>query len=160
MGSLNNGQPINKDYNRKSIKQQGHRILSTNALGDAETVVSNAGTEKSVNNGLTGVAFGAATPKVEGMSLTERDADHSVERQKHTNDGTATGHLMHIVTRQHGKHVSVSTRHAYGPLEAARTVTERKVFSPDDWNVFNASGVAVGASAGTTDTDITPSGVS
>jgi hypothetical protein len=40
-----------------------------------------------------------------------------------------------------------------------RTVTERKIFFPSDWNIFNASGAAVGAAAGTTDTDITPSGV-
>lgn len=159
MGSLNNGQPINKDSNRKSFKQQGVRILSANSLTDAETVVSNAGTEKSVNNGLKGVVHASGTVKLEGMSLTERDADHTVNREAFTHNGAVTGYLQHHVTRSLGKFVSVSNRHAYGALEPMRTVTERKVFSSGDWNIFNAAGVAVGASNGTTDTDITPSGV-
>ncbi len=52
---------------------------------------------------------------------------------------------------------------AIGPME---TITERKVFFIDsdrgkvsgfaDWTIFSASGIAVGTSEGTTDTDITP----
>lgn len=112
-----------------------------------------------LNYPVFGTVFGGAGTHTSGIPLAQRDVDNTVERQKFTNDGTVTGHLEHHVTRAQGKHVSVSERHAYSSLEPMRTVTERKVFSPDDWNIFNASGVAVGASAGTTDTDVTPSGV-
>jgi hypothetical protein len=95
-----------------------------------------------------------------GIPSAARNADNSVERQKFTHDGTVTGDLEHNVTRGiAGNLVAVSNRQAYSALEAMRTVTERKVFHSGDWNIFNADGVAVGASLGTTDTDVTPSGV-
>jgi len=95
-----------------------------------------------------------------GIPLAARKADNSVERQKFTHNASVTGDLQHEVTRSiTSNQVAISNRQAYSALEPMRTITERKVFEPD-WNVFNASGVAVGATLGTTDTDITPSGVS
>ena len=95
-----------------------------------------------------------------GIPSAARKADNSVERQKFTHDETVTGDLEHSVTRGiTSNQVAVSNRQAYSSLEAMRTITERKVFD-EDWNIFNAGGVAVGATLGTTDTDVTPSGVS
>jgi hypothetical protein len=82
MGSLDiNGQPINKDYNRVSIKNQGFKIKSTNSLTDTESLVSNSGVLRTTNLGLIGVVFASGTVKTEGMTLTERGADNSVNRR-------------------------------------------------------------------------------
>jgi len=94
-----------------------------------------------------------------GIPVAARKTDNSVERQKFTHDETVTGDLEHNVTRViTSNQVAVSNRQAYSALEPMRTITERKIFD-DDWNIFNAGGVAVGATLGTTDTDVTPSGV-
>lgn len=171
MGSLIDGQPINKDYNRRSIKHQGAYLKRTNSLSDIETTVPNSGTLSSGNYYSTGVVWAASsTVKNENLSITERNADNSINRSLFTTDATASGDLKHNVTRKiNGIQVSVSKRQTVNSLGPMRTVTERKVFfTPQDrnqstpvsdWNIFNASGVPVGAGAGTTDTDITPSGV-
>lgn len=103
---------------------------------------------------------GAGGPRAftSGVPLAARQADNSVNRELFTHNGTVTGDLEHNVTRNEGLHVSVSNRQVYSSLGAMRTITERKIFAEGDWNIFDASGVAVGASAGTTDIDVTPSG--
>jgi hypothetical protein len=161
MGSLDNGLHINKDYNRKSIKHEGKRLLSVNSATDIETVISNSGVVSTGNFTMTGVVFApTATPKNEALSLTERKADNSVNRELFTHDATPSGELEHDVTRCiNAIQVSVSHRQTNDALGPMRTVTERKIFASGDWNIFNASGVAVGATLGTTDTDVTPSGV-
>jgi len=102
-----------------------------------------------------------------GMSIAERAADNSVEREKFTETGTASGYLSWEYTRKiSGEHVSVSTVRAPGSLGPTQSDTERKIFFlPSDrgksslfadWQIFNADGEAVGADDGTTDTDSDP----
>ena len=104
-----------------------------------------------------------------GVDTTAPSVDTSVERQKFTVDGTVAGNLGWEYTRTFsGEHTSVSALETKGSLGPAETVTERKVFFlPSDrgettglaaWTIFDATGEAVGASTGVTDTDITPSG--
>lgn len=105
-------------------------------------------------------------PATSGMAYSEIHADNSVERQKFTSTGAASGALSWEYTRKiDGIHVSVSTVEADGSLGGAKTVSERKVFFVEsdrnkssnfsDWNIYT-SGVAVGAGEGTTDTDTSP----
>lgn len=106
-------------------------------------------------------------PATSGMTATQRNADNSVERQLYTDTGAASGHLEWDVTRTPaGTHVSIAKLEADGSIGGGVSISERKVFFNEsdrnkstgfsDWQIFNASGVAVGAGTGTTDTDITP----
>lgn len=99
--------------------------------------------------GTNGV--GAATI---GIPLSQRHVDNSVERQKFTSDGEADSPLAWDYARNEGLHISISSLEADNS-GSSNTVSERKVFE-EGWEIFNAEGEAVGASAGTTDTDITP----
>lgn len=104
-----------------------------------------------------------------GVDTSVANTDTSVELEKFTVDGTTTGNLGWEITRKiSGEHVSVSALEARSSLGPADTITERKVFFLPtdrglsagfaDWTIFDSTGEAVGASTGTTDTDITPSG--
>ncbi len=183
MGSLNNGPPITKATNTIRVHHQGTLLRKTDTkLDTGETVVS-SGVIHDTNIGLVGVVFQpGGTATTQGMSHDERNADNSVERQKFTANGIASGNLEHDVTRKiGGTHVSVSHREAIlaqnrlssqsgqllggdslGPMT---TITERKIFWLDsdrgkssgfeDWDIFDTNGDAVGSN-GATDTDITP----
>jgi len=183
MGSLNNGQPITKATNTLRIHHQGTLLRQTDTQLDTGSTILSSGVIRDTNIGLVGVVFQpGGTSQTQGMSSVERNADNSVEREKFTADGTASGNLEHDVTRKiDGAHVSISHREAIltqnrlpsqsgqllgadalGPMQ---TLTERKVFWLDsdrekssgfeDWNIFDANGDAAGSN-GTTDTDITP----
>lgn len=116
----------------------------------------------SYNYEVFGMVFGRGGranigPATSGIPFTKREVDTSVNRQLFTEDGTASGSLSWEYTRTVDIHTSVSTLLSQntGPAE---TVTERVVFA-SGWLIFDATGEAVGASAGTTDTDVTPSGL-
>lgn len=94
-----------------------------------------------------------------GLSLSQQTADNSVERAKFTVTDNEWGQLELNVVRNEGRHVSVSHMVATGSLGANLTSTERKLFHPDAWTIYSVAGEAVGATDGTTDTDVTPSGV-
>lgn len=118
----------------------------------------------SYNYPVFGTVFGrggAGGPRAftSGIPLSARQADNTVNREIFTHDATVTGDLEHDVSRNEGLHVSVSHRQVYSSLGPMRTITERKIFADGDWTIYNASGVAVGADLGTTDVDVTPSGV-
>lgn len=120
----------------------------------------------SYNYSVFGLKFARATATSRGLTTAEKNADNSVERELYTSNGTSSGNLSFEVSRAAGIHTSVSTLEAPGSLGPSETQTERKAFWLDsdrvktssfaDWNIFNASGLAVGASNGTTDTDSTP----
>ncbi len=104
-----------------------------------------------------------------GVDITVANTDTSVEIEKFTVDGSTSGNLGWEYTRKFsGIHTSVSSLEARGTLGPAETVTERKIFFLPtdrnlssgfaDWTVFDSTGEATGATSGTTDTDITPSG--
>jgi hypothetical protein len=104
-----------------------------------------------------------------GVDVSVPSVDTSVEREKFTVDGSVDGNLSWQYTRKiHGEHTSVSELEARDALGPAETITERKIFFlPSDrgetsgfadWNIFDNIGEAVGATPGTTDTDVTPSG--
>lgn len=183
MGSLNNGQIITQSTNTCRVHHQGNLLRKTTTDTDTGSTISNSGVIRSIGEDLIGVIFQpGGTAETQGMSSAERNADNSVEREKFTADGTASGNLEHDVTRKiDGTFVSVSHREAIlaqnrlpsqsgqllgadalGPMQ---TITERKVFWLDsdrgkdsgfeDWNIFDANGDAVGSN-GVTDTDITP----
>lgn len=107
---------------------------------------------------------------VTGVDTTVANTDTSVEIQKYTEDSTANGSLSWQYTRKiSGIHTSVSTLRADPSSQSrANTHTERKIFFTagdrgkstgfDDWTIFDSTGEAVGATTGTTDTDITPTG--
>lgn len=115
-------------------------------------------------HGRGGVAgVGAATS---GMTIAERSADNSVERQKFTVTGLPSGQLFYDVSRAEGIHTSLSHMVATGAIGPNLTSTEQKTFwLPTDraktsgfaaWKIFNSTGTSVNADTGTTDTDITP----
>lgn len=124
----------------------------------------------SLNYPVFGTIFGRHGGAVfsSGLTLDERNADNSVERQKHTDTGLASGVLVTTFTRAEGIHTSVSRVVATGSLGPKVTLTEQKVFFLDsdrglatgfsDWTIFSSTGAEVGAGTGTTDTDVTPSG--
>lgn len=167
MGSLNNGQPIGKD--QKTTRHLGHVLNITSSTADLSvTSVSNSGTISTIGANTRGVHFapGGNGTYTSGMALSRRTADNSVERQKFTETGQASGYLTWDYTRKiSAEHVSVATVRTPGSLGPTQSDTERKVFFVQsdrtkssgfaDWTIFNAAGVAVGAS-GTTDTDVTP----
>lgn len=108
-----------------------------------------------------GLRFGRATSKNQGMTRAEIIADNSVERQKFTDNATSSGLLQWQYARHEGIHTSISNIKCYDSSNPSFTTSERKIFfvgvsGLGDWNIFNAQGRAVGASNGTTDTDITP----
>lgn len=108
-----------------------------------------------------GLRFGRATNKNQGMSREEQNTSTSVEREKFTHDGTSSGLLQWQYSRAQGIHNSLSNIRAVDTVGGSYTTSERKVFfvgesGLGDWNIFNAQGLAVGATNGTTDTDITP----
>jgi hypothetical protein len=167
MGSLNNGQPIRKD--QKTTRHLGHILNITSSDADLSvTSVSNSGSISTVGANTRGVHFapGGNGTHTSGIALNRREVDNSVNRQLFTETGQASGYLSWDYTRKiSGEHVSVSTVRAPDALGPTQSDTERKVFfvASDrgkssnfaDWTIFNAAGVAVGAS-GTTDTDVTP----
>lgn len=167
MGSLNNGAHIGQ--NNKLIKHQGFAVTvsAPHATGTAEFKLNTVSLPAS-GYPVFGTVFAEAGTISSGLSRIERDSDTSVDRKVFTDTGTAAGSLMWKVTRQEGIHTSVTTVKATGVLGANVVFSERKVFWLDsdrtkasgfaDWNIFNSAGIAVGASAGVTDTDITPSG--
>lgn len=104
-----------------------------------------------------------------GVDTSAPSVDTSVEREKFTVDGTSSGNLEWQYTRKiSSEHASISSLEARDSIGPSETITERKVFfiasdrnrTADfaDWTIFDATGEAVGATSGTTDTDITPSG--
>lgn len=108
-----------------------------------------------------GLRHGRATSKNQGMSGAEIRATNSVLRQKFTDNGTSSGLLQWQYARHEGIHTSISNLKADDSSNPSFTTSERKVFFVGasglaDWNIFNAQGLAVGATNGTTDTDITP----
>lgn len=114
-----------------------------------------------------GMVFGRGGTFTSGIPIAARTADTSVEREKFTVTGTASGSLEYEFTRKiTGEHTSVSTKQDRATLGPPVTVTERKVFYIDSdrgkssafaaWTIYDSSGNAVGATLGTTDTDITP----
>jgi hypothetical protein len=120
-----------------------------------------------LNFPIGGAVWGKTTPLLRGLSLEERNADNSVEREKFTNTELPEGDLEWEYSRKiAGIHTSVSTLNANTAIGPAETQTERKVFFIDsdrgkssgfaEWTIFDAGGDAVGATDGTTDTDITP----
>ena len=108
-----------------------------------------------------GLRHGRATNKNQGMSRAEIIADNSVERQKFTDNGTSSGLLQWQYERHQGIHTSISNLKSDDSSNPSFTTSESKVFFVGtsglaDWNIFTAQGLAVGATNGTTDTDITP----
>ena len=106
---------------------------------------------------------------ISGVDTSVANTDTSVEIEKFTVDGSTSGNLGWEYTRKiSSEHTSVSALEARATLGPAETITERKIFflASDrnlssgfaDWNIFDSVGEAVGATPGTTDTDITPSG--
>jgi hypothetical protein len=172
MGSLNNGQPILKTTNVLRVHHQGELIKLGNTTLDTNVVVANSGTVRTIGEGTLGIAWqpdNTFSVTLSGLSVSLRDADNSIEREKFTDTGLASGNLLHIVTRKiDGIHTSVSNRSAKNTLSPFETITERKTFfiASDnvkssgfaDWTIFDNTGEAVGATLGTTDTDVTPSG--
>lgn len=169
MGSLSNGQPILQTNNILRVHHQGELLKLTNTNADTNSVIVNSGTIRTIGEGTLGVAWqpdNTSSVTLSGLSPARRNADNSVEREKFTVTGISSGNLLHIATRKiDGIHSSVSTREATNTLAPYETVTERKIFfidsdrnntSPADWTIFDSSGGAVGATSGTTDTDITP----
>lgn len=96
-------------------------------------------------------------PATSGIPLADREVSTSVNRELFTQDGTAGAALQWEYTRTVDIHTSISSLISQntGP---AQTITERKVFA-SGWLIFSTGGEAVGATTGTTSTDITPSGL-
>lgn len=171
MGSLNtDGTPILKANNTHSYRNLGHLIKERDATDDSlVSSVTTSGEIRTIGEDLIGVIHApGGTAATSGLSLERRNADNSVEVEKHTVDGSTSGNLgWQAVRKISGEHVSISERESATTAPSApQTVTERKVFYIDsdrgkssgfaDWTIFSSSGVAVGESAGTTDTDIAP----
>jgi hypothetical protein len=176
MGSLNNGSVITQSGNVLRISHYGNYLRRTNTATDTEIVkLSNSGT---VDRGNYAEPFGVSLEYdndgrtfVSGMPRNRVELQLSaagsgiegLDKIKYVN---ASGYLSHQVTRAMGIHSSVSHLQADATHDALRTVQERKVFFIDsdrgrtsgfaDWTIFNATGLAVGASAGTTDMDSLP----
>lgn len=104
-----------------------------------------------------------------GVDVSVPNTDTTVERQKFTSTGVASGSLAWQATRKiSGIHSSVTEIEADSSLGPSEAVSERKIFFlPSDrnlssgfadWTVFDTAGEATGATTGTTDTDVTPSG--
>ena len=104
-----------------------------------------------------------------GVDVSAPNTDTSVEIEKYTTNGSTSGNLGWQYTRLiNGIQSSVSSLEARGTLGPVETIAERKIFFLDsdrnktsgfaDWTIFDSTGEAVGATPGTTDTDITPSG--
>ena len=170
MGSLNNGQPILKTNNVLRVHHQGDLLKLGNTQLDTNVVIVNSGTIRDIGSDILGVAWqpnNTVSVTLSGLSAPARNADNSVEREKFTVTGLPSGNLLHVATRKiAGIHTSVSSREATNTLAPYETVTERKIFYIDsdrtkssgfaDWTIFDNSGDAVGATLGTTDTDINP----
>lgn len=170
MGSLNNGQPILKTNNVLRVHHQGDLLKLGNTELDTNVVIVNSGVIRNIGQNTLGVAWqpdNTVSVTLSGLSAARRNADNSVEREKFTVTGLPSGNLLHVATRKiAGIHTSVSNREATNTLAPYETITERKIFYVDsdrtkssgfaDWTIFDSSGDAVGATLGTTDTDITP----
>jgi hypothetical protein len=182
MGSLNtDGSPKLQPNVTCAIRHHGDFLVKSTTDDDQRvTDIASSGVIRT-NFDSRGVAWQAGgTPSTAGLSLTERTADDSVEREKFTHDLTASGNLQQHVTRAMGIHTSISDRQAISdPVLAAttglagadatgpmQTISERKVFFLDEtredtppvagWKIFNQAGDAVGPTDGTTETDSTP----
>jgi hypothetical protein len=175
MGSLNtDGTPITQGNNTRVIRHHGDFLVESTTEDD--TRITNISASGVIRTGFssTGIAWQpGGTATTSGLSLAERTADDSVEREKFTHNFAPDGNLQQHVTRAKGIHTSVSDRQGIvaasgliggdtlGPLQ---TVTERKVFFLDTdretlpangWRIYDQLGNAVGPAAGTTETDIT-----
>jgi len=178
MGSLSpSGTVLNQSTNVLRFAHNGNFLIKNNTKQKTDTTVANSGTIRTIGSGLTGVMFhpvGYTTTHISGMTLQERTTNiTSVNLDVFLANGTASGvpsgSLGYDVTRAEGIHTSVSHRAASGALGPMETFSERKVFFLDsdigkssglaDWTIYDLNGVAVGASAGVTDTKITPTGV-
>ena len=176
MGSLNNGSIITQSGNVLRTVQYGNYIRRSNSRTDTEVAFfSNSGT---IDRGNYARPFGVVAEYdndgrtfVSGMPRNRMElhlsaAGTGIEGLDKIRQVNSSGYLSHQVVRCLGSHTSVSHMQADATFDALRTVQERKVFFIDsdrgkvsgfaDWNIFNATGLAVGASAGTTDTDSTP----
>lgn len=160
MGSLNNGQPISQANNILRVHHQGTLLKLGNTVTDTNSVILSSGVIRDIGANTLGVAWqpnNTASVTLSGLAPDRRNADNSVEREKFTVTGLPSGSLSHVVTRKiAGEHVSISSREATNTLAPYETVTEKKVFFPDTWTIFNSGGDAVGATLGTTETDINP----
>lgn len=166
MGSLRNNLPIVQD--KKVVKHLGNLIRVSTVDNDVEIEnIANSGTIRDFNS--WGTVFGASGTFTSGLTMVQMTADNSVNRQLFTENGLASGYLSWEYARGiDGIQTSVSTVRAVSSLGPSVTHTERKIFFLDtdrtkssgfaDWNIFSAAGEPVGASTGTTDTDIAPSG--
>ena len=102
---------------------------------------------------------------------TELNLDTSVEVEKYTVDGSTSGNLGWDYVRAEGIHTSISHVEGSGmQVSPSLLLSEKKVFFlPSDrdkssgfanWNIYDTAGNAVGANDGTTNIDITPTGIS
>ena len=171
MGSRQlNGQPITQTNNVIRTHHQGELLKTQNTLFDSVIdIIPSSGTLDITPLGAGVVRTpGGLNTTTSGLSLEIRKADNSVEIQKYTVDGTTSGNLGWEYTRKiDGIHTSISALESAPKVgNPSNTVTERKVFFLDSdrgaasglaaWTIFDSSGNAVGATDGTTDTDITP----
>jgi len=102
---------------------------------------------------------------------TQPSTDTSVEIEKYTVDGSTSGNLGWDYSRAMGIHNSISHVQCSGSTGSpSQTIYEKKDFFLDSdrgkssgfaaWTIYDADGNAVGATDGTTNIDITPTGVS
>lgn len=158
MGSLNsNGDRIAQDT--KVTRHFGPQIKVSNYVNGGWALVANSGgIDNDSFSSSSSMYFGPGSTSTSGIiPLSSREVDTSVNRQLFTQDASASGALQWEYTRTVDIHTSISSliSENSGPSE---TISERKVFA-SGWTIFSAGGEAVGASTGTTDTDVTPSGL-
>lgn len=185
MGSLNiDGTPKLQPKITCAIRHHGDFLVKSRTERDER--VRNIASSGVVRTDFDsrGIAWQAGgTLETAGLTLDERRADNTVEREKFTHNLAPDGNLQQHVTRAQGVHTSISDRQAISDPVAAgnsglvggdalgpmQTITERKVFFLDHdraadgqpnalsaWKIFDNTGEAVGAETGTTDVDKTP----
>jgi len=177
MGSLSpSGTKLIQPTNVIRFAHNGNFLIRNNTKQKTDTTVPNSGTVSTLGSGLAGVMFHplGSTTHSSGMTLVERTANiTSRNLELFLTDGSVSGvpasGLKHDVERAGGIFTTVSYRAASGALGPMETFAERKVFFLDSdivnsgvlsaWTIFDADGNTVGTSTGTTDTDITPTGV-
>ena len=169
MGSLNNGLPISQS--NKVVRHTAESVVISDCVTNLTLATkTNVGPIVSGLYPVFGMEFAASGTFTSGLTFAEQTAFTSVDRQIFTENAAASGFLAWQVTRKvDGIHTSVSKRRVNSSLGGPQTLSERKVFFLDtdrtkasgfaDWNIFDALGNAVGPTTGTTDTDITPSGL-
>lgn len=177
MGSLDGGVPITQPTNKLRLHHQGNFIQKNDTKTDSkvESIPSTGHISLDFKGDILGLdTIGVVfTPisddnvHTSGLSLVARTSSTSVEREKYTTTGVASGDLTWEYTRKiDGIQTSVSTVNQPMSANAPETVTERKLFFLDSdrgktsglsaWKVFDADGFAVGATTGITDIDVSP----